>query len=222
MCLVLLGVMPNDVKLIRFLSALATVGGIFLGVVYIQIAYNRWFVERSIDTEYEGGDTLSRCGADIPDLGCALAVFIVFLHGLSLVVMGFFMGSNLIRNGGGKIYDRTKMKGQRFQDEVFKKPSRIALDDLWRYCMTFLAFTGVTSLMFAIATHLVRDRAPFYTFDNFIGDVFNGCVRISCWLIFTTHRRRKMIAFLSSINAKEQRQSAASIACIFMIKHFKK
>ena len=124
----LLGVLPNDSKIIRALN-------LFLAVVWGLFALNgSWFgisnlfVGRHTDRGYDGEDVSEHsCGSDLPAVGCSVQLCNNFLNNIATFVCFFYTLKNVKRIDGASWYIRKDEKGFRFKDAAFKVPGRTAL-----------------------------------------------------------------------------------------------
>ena len=212
--LILFGIMPNDVMIIRAVSLFLISSFLGLGLLDISISLHFWFVGQGIDRVHEGDFIDHACGSDVPSLGCAFHVAKLFMIGLVSCLVAPPLLSNVSRFQGSKFWDRSKQEGFRFNDSAFRKPARLALDRIWFCGRLWACGTGLSVLGPAIVLLVYQDRAPYYTRNHFASDIFNATVRITLGLLLTDNRRRHIKAFLSSINVEDQTVSAACVGAL--------
>ena len=125
---------------------------------------------------------------------------------------GISLRHNLYREEGASFYDRDQERGFRFKDSAFLVPSRVALDNIWFYGKNWAAAVGLVVLI---------SSAFFYFLDNvsydnqtLAADVLDGVSRLCLYILYSDGRRRKIMSFLSSINAEDQAIEAACVAAL--------
>ena len=213
-CIMLLGIMQDDVVLIRVINMLAIAGFGYLGCILLFVSYNSWFVERHTVRHYEDDEVLDACGANSPHAGCA-SWALAFLGG-GLIEVGYAVslmpGTFSVR--GINMREPNNRRGLRLQDRVFKIPSRQALFKFWYHFRWFNAVFGAEQLCYAVASQSLGHRYPWWSDERFAAKMFGACSNFAIFFIFTSRNRGRMTAFLGAITIEADARSAASIAAL--------
>ena len=213
-CIMLLGIMQDDVVLIRVINLLAIVGFVLFGFSRLVLSYNSWFVERHAVRYYEGGEVLDTCGANLPQAGCAAAASVVFTGGLVNICFSASCVPSVLRVPGIRIWESGNRKGLRFQDRAFKISSRQALSNIWYNFRWHGAALGMQQLCYAAVAQSLGDRYPSWTDERFAAKMFTVCSNFAIFFIFNSKNRGRMTAFLGAITTEADARSAASIAAL--------
>eukprot|EP00400_MALV-I_sp_L67-5_P000590 gene590-1009_t len=214
--IMLLGVLPNDVFLIRSLALILVICGWFScclcfgALFYTWMLYPTWAKQNESDVGY------NICEDEKYDAGCFIQSTRVILCGLIFLLTAVFNFSTLKRYPGMKVYDRTKTKGFKYNDSAFRMPARSALEHLWSTTLwRCCAPVGSVYICYAVGTMIAGESgAPWYTDLEFVSDLFMGVAWISVAVFLTHERRRKIWGYLWRINAKGEADSAAAVAAM--------
>ena len=189
--LMLLGVMPNDARIIRALCLVASVSLIFVGVVAMTLGLYGYF----------GTNPSSMC-EDKSSLGCNifLAKWCVLF---TIFVCGGVAASKLLLR---------KPNATGYKEDAFAAPARAALTRLWLTARCTIAIAGACYIVSAALFQL--GGAPLYSTSNLVADAFMGATWVMTPILFTPGRRRNMHAWLGKLNTSGETASAAAVAAL--------
>ena len=212
--IIFLGVMQDDVVLIRTINLLAIIFSGLFGFWNLFISFNDWFVERHTVRYYGDDVVLDACGANLPQAGCAAWSLAFLATGLLEICFAISLIPNMVCAQGITVWESGNRQGLRFQDRAFRISSRKALSKIWHNSIWLHAAHGVQQLGYAVASQSLGDRYPFWTDERFAAKMFQVCSHFAIFFVFTSKNRGRMTAFLSAITTEADARSAASIAAL--------
>ncbi|GMH52717.1 hypothetical protein TrRE_jg67, partial [Triparma retinervis] len=196
--MMLLGVMPNDVKIIRFLSLVAALSLIQVGFIALGLG-----LFGLLTKPYPDGAEKNVC--ETRDSGCVM------------FVTKFGVLASVYALGGGMCATLLKRKpnAKGFAEDQFVTPARTVLEKLWLYARVSIGLAGAAIVISSAA--MVNNMSAldsYYSEEQFESDVFMGCMWMMTSVLYRSAVRRQLHAFLGSINTSGETKSAASIAAL--------
>ncbi len=203
LAMMLLGITPTDTILIRLTSAILILFFISFAGFYVLISWYAWFVQRHEFHEHSQGNVV--CGSNLPKFQCIASIHGWMIYGLIAFSVGISLRKNLWKESGTTCS---------LQETGFKIPNRAALDRLWSHMRWCFLLLGSTSFLVNAIWLVVPDHWQVYPEASLVQHMLVGVIMILCFFSFNEKHRHSYLAFLSSVNTKDETRSAAAIAAL--------
>lgn len=204
-------VMPNDGFLVRFFVVTLVLYPTLALFSELFEAVDAYFLEREMPLRNPDARTAYTCENNI---SCGLYVSRSLCLAVTNAVTIYHALQLLEKNEGMVVYDFSKEKGKRYNDEAFKMSGRRTLNKIWFIGRSYVTSFGVVFTIYAIIFHAMGDSVSWYENEMFQSQIFLGANSVFAAFVFSDQRRGVIMAYLTSILAAGEAQSAAAIAAL--------